>query len=146
MPLDLAVRVDGIAELVRALRVAPPEMRKQLGVEMREIARPIALTANLRAPGPSPADHGLGGSYTVRSISGGARVGSPKAHAPIIEFGEQALVKGAGRQRAHRRELRKQPTLIPAIAMHAPATRRKVETAMERTLSAMLRAQHVQEA
>lgn len=146
MPLDLAVRVDGITELVRALRAAPPELRKQLGVEMREIARPVALTANLRAPGPSPADHGLVGSYTVRSISGGARVGSPRQHAPIIEFGEQAMIEGTGRQRAHRRELRKQPTLIPAIAQHAGNTRRKVERAMERTLEAMLRAQRVPEA
>lgn len=141
--IDWAVRAEGIAPLSAAFRKAPAEIRKALTAEMRDVAEPIARDYRAASPGPSARNHGLAASIRVRPTITGARVGSPKLHAPILEFGEKATITGNGRQRAHVRILTKQPALIPAIRRQAPFTARRVEDAMERAFDALMRSQGV---
>lgn len=112
MPMQVTVEIDGVDQLAKAMRGAPPELRKRLTKAMRLAAGPARTRA---AAAVAWSDR-----VTIRARRDGAAVGSPRLVPPIIEFGNKAVVP-AGKVRPHVRKLHRQPHLIDAVESQLPA-------------------------
>lgn len=108
-PFTATVVVDGVDELDRAMRNAPPDLKRGLTKAMRLAAVPAKAHADATV-------HWTKG-LTIRANRSGAAVGSPTVEAPIIEFGNKAVVPG-GKVAPHVRKLNRHPALIDAVEAH----------------------------
>lgn len=109
-PFTATIKVEGINELDRALSKAPPEIRKGLTRAMRLAAIP----ARAHADATIHWHRGL----TIRARSSGAAVGSPTIEAPIIEFGNKAVIGPGKKVAPHVRKLTRHSALIVAVEAH----------------------------
>lgn len=133
MPLDNTLQVRGLRELMGALRQSAPDLARAMRRELKQVVQPAVLAAR----GYAPAGDALAASIHVKTRAGGRApgvvVGSPLLHAPIIEFGRQAVVSG-GKVAAHVRTLTPHRYLIPAVDATAARIEADVTDVVQHTL------------
>lgn len=81
---DLAIAVEGLRPLLRALKHTEDRLDKNLKLRLKEIARPVADRAKRNAPKRSGR---LAGSIKTAATLKGAAVRSTLVYAPIHEYG-----------------------------------------------------------
>lgn len=122
----LRVLVEGLDAASKSLGAAPEGMQKELARALRTAARPAAAKAKASAPRRSGR---LAASIRVNAGRKGALVGSPRAHAPVLEFAFK------GRYASLSDRWGRPPRyLIPAVEESAPEIEREAGKAIQDVL------------
>lgn len=130
MPLTATVHVEGVNQLEAAMKDAPKDLRRGLTKAMRKAAIPARAHADATV-------HWTKG-LTIRARAAGAAVGSPTIEAPIIEFGNKAVIGSGGKVAPHIRKLNRHPALIAAVEAHVQDARDIAEYELELVLEQVL--------
>lgn len=95
MPGD--IKVDGIREIVEALRAMPERLDKDMRKEFRGIAKAVETTARGRAQGARPArtTPPSKGSYSWKQLVNSIKAGA-ESDSPIVQYGSPAVPGWAG--------------------------------------------------
>lgn len=107
----VAVRIDGLTDLLKNLKKLEPEVSKELRGRLREIVKVVAADARKRAPHKSGA---LAKKIVPSVTNKGAAVQSKAPHARISEFGGRHPVFGHDRWVFHPAR----PHVFPAVEAH----------------------------
>lgn len=122
----MRVLVKGLDDVHKALRGAPPEVRRELTKTLRKLAEPARRTARADAPRASGR---LARSIRIKAGRKGALIGSPLAYAPVLEYAHK------GRYRSLSARWGPPPRfLIPAIEDEAPRIEREAGDAIQGVL------------
>lgn len=80
---SVKILVKGLADVSRALKAAPADVRRELPKAIRRAVEPARADARSRTPRDSGS---LAGSIRIRASQRGALLGSSKPYAGVLEF------------------------------------------------------------
>ena len=127
-----AIRVEGLKELKRALREAPPEVKREFNKSMRGIVSEMVDAVRSQMPevtgdAQSSVRVSTAGNYLA------IRAGGERApYYPWLDFGGTLKAAGGRHNEQHRPFFHEGRWIYPTVARHRPEIYRKAMEAVER--------------